>query len=111
MINSLFETYKNYVISHGKHMFQSEYDMVMATMCAYQSHNYALQHWKCMLHFCLQCPWIDIPSPESDQHSSNFSPTIRFNIYQHIAHCTVHGSSLLIKRKSVDYVRLLQIQL
>ena len=35
MANHLFETYENYFIPHGKHMFQTEYDIVMATMCAY----------------------------------------------------------------------------
>ena len=35
MDNSLFDTYKKYVIPHGKHMFQTAYDMAMSTMCAY----------------------------------------------------------------------------
>ena len=33
MANHLFETYKNYVMPHGKHMFKTASDMAMATMC------------------------------------------------------------------------------
>ena len=32
--NNLFETYKNSVMPHEKHMFQTTYDMEMEKMCA-----------------------------------------------------------------------------
>ena len=35
MENSLFGTYKNSIMPHVKHVFQTASDMVMATMCAY----------------------------------------------------------------------------
>ena len=35
MANSLFDTYKNSFMPHGKHMFKTESDKAMATMCAY----------------------------------------------------------------------------
>ena len=35
MANRLFETYKNYVMPHGNHMFQTESGMSMETMCKY----------------------------------------------------------------------------
>ena len=35
MSNRLFDTYKNYVMPHGKHKFQIESNMAMAKMCAY----------------------------------------------------------------------------
>ena len=41
MANPIFEIYKKYVMSHGKHMFKTQYDIDMATMCAYPSSNYA----------------------------------------------------------------------
>ena len=46
MANCLFDTYKNYVISYGKHMLKTEYDMAMKKMCEYPSSNYTLPHWK-----------------------------------------------------------------
>ena len=42
MSNCLFYTYKYSVMSYGNHMFQTKYDMSMATMCAYPSSHYAL---------------------------------------------------------------------
>ena len=69
MTNILFETYKNTVMTHDKHIFQTAYDMAMATMCAYPSSKYALSHWKRVLHCCTQCPRIDPPSTELYQHN------------------------------------------
>ena len=62
MANSLFETYKNTVTPHGKHMFETAYDMEMATMCVYPSYKYALPHWKCVFRCCAKCTRIDPPS-------------------------------------------------
>ena len=35
MYTCLFDTYKNNVVTHGDHMFQTAYYMEMATVCAY----------------------------------------------------------------------------
>ena len=58
-------------------------------MCVYPSSNYALSHWKCVLHCCAQFTCIDLPSTESDQHNSNAIRKIRFHVYQQMAHCTM----------------------
>ena len=50
----------------GNNMFQTAYDMEMATICACPSSNYYLPRWKCVLRCCDQCPRIDLPSPGSD---------------------------------------------
>ena len=76
---------------HGKHMFQTASYMAIATMCVYSSSKYALPHWKCFLHCCAKCPRIYLPSQESDPQNLNFIPTIRFHIYQYIAHLILHG--------------------
>ena len=44
-----------------------------------------------MLNCCEQFPRIDLPSSESDQHSSNIIPTTHVHVYQHISSYTVHG--------------------
>ena len=90
MPTHLFDTCKNSVIPHGNHMFQKSSDMAMATMCAYPSSKYALPHYKCVMRCCAQCPWIYLPIPKTDHNSYNVSPTIRFHLYRHISHCTVH---------------------
>ena len=64
MSNHLFNTYENSVMSHGKHIFETAYDMAMVEMCEYPSSKYEISHWKCVLHFCSQFPRIDLPSPE-----------------------------------------------
>ena len=69
MSNHLFKKYKNTVMPHGNNMFQTEFGMVMATICAQPSSKYALQYCKCVLHCCAQFPRIDIPSPELDQNN------------------------------------------
>ena len=35
MYNRLFETYKNSVMPHGKHIFKTASEMAMERMCAY----------------------------------------------------------------------------
>ena len=46
MSNNLFEIYKHYVTPHRNHMFQTESDIAMVTMCEYIPSNYELPHWK-----------------------------------------------------------------
>ena len=68
--------------------------------CVHIYHQNMHYHiWKCVLRCCEECPRIDIPITEPDQQNSNFSPIIRFNVYQHIAHCTVHIISTFNKKK------------
>ena len=70
--------FKYSFMPHGKHTFQRESDMAMARMCEYPSSKYTFPYWKCVLHCCVQCPRIDIPSPESDQKNSNIIQIINF---------------------------------
>ena len=41
MENNLFYVYNNNVMSHVNHIFQTEPDMAMATICAYLLSKYA----------------------------------------------------------------------
>ena len=87
----LFETYKNSVMPHGCHIYQTASPMAMETICAYPSPPHAFPHWKCVLHCYANFPHIDLPRKELDNHHSNICPTIRFNVYHLISHCIVHG--------------------
>ena len=91
MVNSLSETYKNSVMPHGRHIYVTASDMVMAKMCSYPPSQHELPHWKCVLHWCANCPCIDLPDQESDMYRSNTSPSINFHIYHLVERCTVHG--------------------
>ena len=42
----IFETYKNSVMTHGRHIYQAVSEMDMTTMCAYQLSQHALTPWK-----------------------------------------------------------------
>ena len=44
----VYETYKNKVIPHGRHIYAKAYDMAQATMCAYPQSDHSLPHWKCV---------------------------------------------------------------
>ena len=60
MGNSLFETYKNSVMTHGRHIYATESDMDMAKMCAYPPPQHAFPHCKCVLCWCYNFPHIDL---------------------------------------------------
>ena len=49
--NLLFDTYKNSVMSHGRHIYATSSDMDMDTMCVYLPSQHALLHWKFVLRF------------------------------------------------------------
>ena len=59
--NHTFDTYKNSVMPHGHHIYETSSDIAMATMCAYPPSQHALSHWKCVLRCCYNCPGIDFP--------------------------------------------------
>ena len=59
--HNIYETYKNTVMPHGRHIYSKAYDMANATMCAYPQSDHALLHWKCVLRCCAECPHINHP--------------------------------------------------
>ena len=88
--NHIFETYKNSVMTHGKHKLKIASEMSMAKICAYPSFRYASTHWNLSLRCCAQCPRIYLPITELDHQNSHVSRTILFHVYPIIEHCTVH---------------------
>ena len=44
--NHVFDTYKNLVMTNGKHIFNTSSDMAMEKMCEYPSSKYALPYCK-----------------------------------------------------------------
>ena len=63
----IYETYKNTVMPHGRHIYAKSYDMANATMCAYPHSDNALPHCKCVLRCCADCPCINIPDHEKNK--------------------------------------------
>ena len=51
MDNFLFDTYKNSVIPHGRHIYATASDMSMATICAYRPYQHSLPQCKFVLSF------------------------------------------------------------
>ena len=96
----IYETYKNTVMPHGRHIYAKAFDMAKATMCAYSQSYHALPHWKCLLQCCAKCPGIDITDQDTDDKYPNTSPSISFHIYHLIARCTNHGRIPLTEKKS-----------
>ena len=58
--NCIYETYKNTVMPHRRHICAKAYDMENATMCAFSQSYHALPHWKCLLRCCATCTSINI---------------------------------------------------
>ena len=98
--NQIYETYKNIVMPHRRHIYAKAYDTTKATICDNSQSNNTLPHWKCVLRCCAQCPSINIPDQESDDNHPNPSTSICFHIYHLIARCTKHGRLLLSDKKS-----------
>ena len=61
MDNCLFETYENYGIPYGHHIYETAADMAMSTMCAYPPSQHALPHYKYLFGCYDNLPCIDIP--------------------------------------------------
>ena len=99
MSNILFDTHKNSVVPHGRHIYQTESDTDMSKICEYPSSQHALPQRKFVLHCCTNFPHIDLPGQESDRHHSKTSLTINFHVYHLIARCAVHGRLPIDKRK------------
>ena len=87
----IYETYKNTVMPHGRHIYVKEYDIEKATMCAYSHSYHELTHCKCLLRCCAKCSSINLPDQETYYQYPNTSPSIHFHIYHIIACCTKHG--------------------
>ena len=85
---------------HGRHIYQTGYDVDMAKICAYPPSQHTLPHWKCVLRCCVNFPSIYLPVPESDWHHSNTYPSISFHVYSLISRCIVHVRHPLHEKKN-----------
>ena len=59
--NCIYETYKNIVMTHGRHNYAKAYDMAKATIFAYSQSDHALPHWKFVLQCCDKFPSNNLP--------------------------------------------------
>ena len=56
----IYETYKNTVMPHGRHIYAKEYDIPQAIMCAYTQYDHAPPHWKFLLRCCTESIHVSI---------------------------------------------------
>ena len=89
--NHIYETYKNTVITHGRHIYDKASDVAKATMCSYPHSDHALPHWNCVLRCCAKCPYVNPTDQETDYQYSDTTPSICFHIYHLIARTKAHG--------------------
>ena len=88
----IYETYKNTMMPHGRHICAKFSDMVNAKTCAYPQYNHAFPHWEYVLQYCAKFLCTNLLEQEADYQYSNNRPSIRFHIYHLIANFTTHGS-------------------
>ena len=75
-----YETCKHKVMPHGRHMYAKVSDMVKATMCTYPQSDHALPHWKCLLHCCYKCSYINLPDQETNKNMKKQYPQLGFTL-------------------------------
>ena len=90
MASRLSETYNNYFIPHGSHIYKTSSKISMATISTYPPSQHVLPRQKFLLRCCENCPCIAIPSQESDNNHSNTCPKIRFCVYKIVSWCKFH---------------------
>ena len=98
--NCIYETYKNTVMPHGRHIYAKAYDTAKEKCCEDSQSDHASPHWKCVLRCYARCPSINLPDQEIDNKYPDPSPSIRFHVYHLIAHFTKHGRLPLTDKKS-----------
>ena len=77
----IYETYKNTVLPHGRHIYAKASDMKNATMCTYPQSEHALPHCTCVLRCCAECPCINLPYQETNIKHEDTTLSISFHIY------------------------------
>ena len=97
--NHIYETYKNTVMPHGRHIYAKVSDMAKAKMFAYPYSDHALTNCKCVMQCCSKFPSVNIPDQETDYQYSNTSTSIFFRIYHLISRCTARGRLPLTDNK------------
>ena len=70
----IYETYKNTVMPHGRHIYANTSDTEKATMCTYPKYDHALPHCKCVLRCCDDCLCINLPDQETDKNTKKQHP-------------------------------------
>ena len=72
-------------------------------MCTYPQFDHELPHWKYVLLYCAECPYINIPDQETNKKHEDTTPSIRFHIYHIIGCCTANGR-IPLKDKKMCYM-------
>ena len=99
----IYETYKNTVMPHRSHIYVKARDMKKATICTYTQSDHSLPHCKCVLVCYSDCPYINLPDQETDNHYSETTPSIRYHIYHIIGSCTAYGI-IILKYNKICYM-------
>ena len=63
---------------HGRQIYSKAFDIGNATMCTYHHSDHALPHWKFVLRFCSECPYINLPVQETNKNIKKQHPQLGF---------------------------------
>ena len=99
MQTCIYETYKNTVMPHERHIYAKASDMEKATIYAYPQSDHALTHYKCVMWGFDKFPSVNLPEQEIDDKYFDTSPSINFHIYHLIARYLTHGRLPLNDKK------------
>ena len=77
-VNHIYETYKNTVMPHGRHIYARASDIAKSKMCVYPQSYHSLPHWKYVIRGCAKYPSVNLPEQETDDQYSGTIPSIVF---------------------------------
>ena len=70
----IYETYKNIVMPHGRHICSKSSDMENSTMCTYPKSEHTLPHWKCVFWCCAKYPHINLTDQQTNKKHKETTP-------------------------------------
>ena len=74
----MYETYKDTVMPHGRHIYAKASDIANATMCTYPHSEHSMPHCKCVLRLFDDCPCINIPEQKILKSMRKLHPQLGF---------------------------------
>ena len=74
----IYETYKNTMMPHGRHIYAKSSDMAKANMYKYPHSDHALPHCKFVLQCCANFPCINLPDQETYKNMKKQHPQLGF---------------------------------
>ena len=99
----IYETYKNTVMPHGRHIYSKSSDISHVKMCTYPQSDHALPQWKFVLRCCFECTYINLPCQETYKNMKKQHPQLGFTFITSLNVILPNGR-IPFKDKTICYI-------